>query len=476
MFPKGNAYVDDTSCMNRMVVVEDLSPGNYTIEFVIPNSDGLFNALTKREVFVSPGKIIKIDQAIKPRYSGIKVVTKVAPEGEIFDIPPTVTLHDQSGQIHAQSTLGKFVNQHLLPGRYTLTFENLPGFQAPSPIELNLGPNEFVGPIEGIYVKGPEDPSERELSEADSPSKTSQETDEIQKTVLVQAGKLILGDPFKDSQQNELPQRIVKISGFYIGTYEVTNAQFAQWLNKAWSEGKIIFHSEPSKRGQITDLEGHLLFKTLESEPHSQIYTHTTSQGPHFLPMFGKHNFPVINVSWYGAQAYCKGYNFRLPTEAEWEKAAGMENTAPGEPLKKFRYGFKSDSIDKTWANYRDTDKRIENYQVLTTRVGFYNGINKLEKSAENPQELTTHLAQSPSGAYDMSGNVWEWVGDWYDDEYYKNMPEDNPQGPAQGVEKVAKGGCYDSLADGVRVAERIGLPPDHTDPYTGFRVAVDIQ
>ena len=289
-------------------------------------------------------------------------------------------------------------------------------------------------------------------------------------------GKLILGDPFQDSLENELPPHIVRINDFYIGTYEVTNAQFAQWLNKAWGEGKITFHTEPEKRGQITDADGHLLLKTLEADPYSQIYVHTTSQGPHFLPMLGKHNFPVINVTWYGAQAYCKSYQFRLPTEAEWEKAAGMANTAPGEPLKKFRYGFSQNSIDKTWANYSETTQGTEQFQVLTSRVGFYNGSNKLEKAPGETLEQATHMAQSPSGAFDMSGNVWEWVSDWYDDQYYKHMPEDNPQGPAIGVEKVAKGGCYDSFAEGVRVAERIGLPPDHLDPYTGFRVALDAQ
>ena len=71
-----------------------------------------------------------------------------------------------------------------------------------------------------------------------------------------------------------------------------------------------------------------------------------------------------------------------------------------------------------------------------------------------------------------MSGNVWEWVADWFTDNYVEALDSVNPKGPQSGTNKVVKGGCYDSLADGVRVTERLGLKPDHTDAFTGFRVA----
>jgi formylglycine-generating enzyme required for sulfatase activity len=295
--------------------------------------------------------------------------------------------------------------------------------------------------------------------------------DEIQKTVLVYPGKVILGDLLNDSGINELPKRTVTVNGFYLGAYQVTNAQYALWLNKAWKEGEIMFYKDPKRRGLIADKEGRLLCKILEADPNSQIDTQSISGNPHFLSMPDKQDYPVINVTWYGAQAYCRTYKLRLPTEAEWEKAAGMENIVNPEKLIKYRYGFSRNTIDKTWANYKYRPLAPESRQVVTTKVGFYNGINKLTNAGKDQQELT-HRAVSPSGAYDMSGNVWEWVSDWYSDEYYKNMPDDNPQGPSKGIEKVAKGGCYDSLADGVRVAERMGLPPEHADIYTGFRVA----
>jgi len=88
--------------------------------------------------------------------------------------------------------------------------------------------------------------------------------------------------------------------------------------------------------------------------------------------------------------------------------------------------------------------------QVLTTPVGFYNGINKLPLSAQDKSQQVTHDAKSHIGAYDMSGNVWEWVAD----------------GSENRSMKYTKGGCYDSLVDGVRVSERVPIPPDYTDIY----------
>ena len=292
--------------------------------------------------------------------------------------------------------------------------------------------------------------------------------------ISIPAGKSIIGDPFGDGNIDEKPPQTVELSAFSIGKYEVTNAEFANWLNEALTQAKIQYVSEANNTGYVVDLQGNLLTKTAEAEPLSQIIVRRETLGNvAFAPLPGKENHPVIFVSWHGAQAFCADRGGRLPTEAEWEKAAGMSIPAyTSQPLKKFKYGFGRDTVDNTWANYKDNADRIQQIQVLTTPVGFYNGKNWLPATEVNPQRVKTHNALSPAGAYDMSGNVYEWVADWYDPDYLKHMEPNNPHGPSKGTEKVAKGGCYDSLAESIRVSQRLPLPPEHTDAYTGFRMA----
>ena len=354
IYPKGMAFVDDVTCRCRRVLVENLTPGIYTLEFSIPNTDGLFEPVPSRNVTILAGKVAKVDQQIKIR---------------------------------------------------------------PEKIDEELAAL---------------------LSVAEGPS--------------------IIGDPFNEGKVNELPPQTIHLPAYAIGKFEVTNSQFAQWLNKSYAKGDLVYD-----KGLIYNGKGQLLAKTQEATSWSQIHTEIFNGNLHFLALADKQNYPAINITWYGAAAYCQDNAFRLPTEAEWEKAAGMALTPLGQPLKKFRFAFSQDIIDPSWANYKSNDSRITHFEVLSRRVGFYNGSTTF---SENGREISTHLAVSPVGAFDMSGNVWEWTADWFSGTY------ESPSGPATGTNKVAKGGCYDSLADGVRVAERMPLPPEYCDPYTGFRVA----
>ena len=200
----------------------------------------------------------------------------------------------------------------------------------------------------------------------------------------------------------------------------------------------------------------------MEGDPLAQIISQKISSSDfHFIPLPGKENYPVIQVSWYGATMYCQDHGYRLPTENEWEKAAGMvlitENGSLNETLKRYKYGFSRDTIDRSWANYKDLILNPrDSKHVYTTPVGFYNGRNKLPLIIQDRTAAITHDAKSPIGAYDMSGNVWEWTATTDEKDSTK---------------KIAKGGCYDSLAEGVRVSERMMLPSDYADIYTGFRV-----
>lgn len=359
-----------------------------------------------------------------PKTSGILVVTNLTNS--------TFTIEEvkESGA----NLIGKYKGKsNFIPlpnaGTFKISFDLIPNFQVPAPVTIDHKANERTT-VEALYQQGDS------LAE-------------------VPAGDAIVGDPFNDNQQNERPAKVVSIPRFAIGVYEVTNQQFAEWLNSAIKAGTIQKHK--MLEGHFVNSEGFLICRTLEGDPLAQILT----QGDHdtlmFSPIAGRENYPVIQVSWYGAHAYCQDHHYRLPSESEWEKAAGtkMQNGV----LKRFKYGFSSDVVDRKWANYKDPLLDINAKQVRTTPVGFYNGINTLPLTLSDQSQLRTNNAVSPVGAYDMSGNVWEWVDSW--DELDPNQKN-----------KIAKGGCYDSLAEGIRVSERLPAPPDYADVFTGFRVA----
>ena len=147
---------------------------------------------------------------------------------------------------------------------------------------------------------------------------------------------------------------------------------------------------------------------------------------------------PVENVSWHDAVAYCEKVGKRLPTEAEWEYACRAGSTG------KYYWG---DAMDGSYAWYSD------NSGGKTHPVG---------------QKLP-----NAGGLYDMSGNVWEWCSDWYDENYYSSSPAQNPLGASGGSSRVLRGGSWDDFIDFYRSAGRNYYGPDYRDGYGGFRVVL---
>jgi formylglycine-generating enzyme required for sulfatase activity len=168
-------------------------------------------------------------------------------------------------------------------------------------------------------------------------------------------------------------------------------------------------------------------------------------QGP-TSSIVGLDAHPAVAVSWNDALTYCQWAGRRLPTEAEWEKAARWTDGRA--------YPWGNGRLDKTKASYNwDGKRRWEGYRTLSLAGSYEAG-------------------KSPYGIYDMAGNAWEWVNDWYDHDYYKKSPMKNPQGPATGKSKVVRGGNWLYIQEFLRSSFRFNADPSGRQFGYGFRCA----
>lgn len=198
-----------------------------------------------------------------------------------------------------------------------------------------------------------------------------------------------------EDYDNEKPIHRVNLSPFYIGKYQVTQAQW-----------HAVMKNNPSHH------KGDIL--------------------------------PVEHVSWEDASRFCQkltektGREYRLPTEAEWEYACRASSTA------KYCFG--------------DNNKLLQKYCWY-------------RKNAEDKTHPVGEKLPNDWGLHDMHGNVWEWCQDWYDEDYYGESPEENPQGPLSGTHRVLRGGSFNHDKDQCGSANRGSYTPNTTYRYLGFRV-----
>lgn len=224
-----------------------------------------------------------------------------------------------------------------------------------------------------------------------------------------------------EGTSDEQPVHSVYLDAYWIDRTEVTNAMYAAFLNEQGnqSEGEEIWPDD--------DDEDILIIM----------------EGGSWQPLSGYEDHPVIMVSWYGAQAYCEWAGRRMPSEAEWEKAArGTDGRM---------YPWGNESPSGNMANYLGGDD-----------------------GNDSPASVGSYLeGVSPYGALDMAGNVAEWVNDWYVEDYYSISPKNNPAGPSSGEGRVIRGGSWAMHEDFLYSAYRSDTNPDSTSSDYGFRCAV---
>ena len=224
-------------------------------------------------------------------------------------------------------------------------------------------------------------------------------------SIVIPEGEFLMGAGGADALEDEKPQHPVWLERFEIDLHEVTTAQYAEFLAREQRAAPWQW--------DLVDLTQH-------------------------------HDRPVIGVSWFDADAYCRWREQRLPTEAEWEKAAR------GSDARSYPWG--NQVPDSGRANF-GLGARFSYSQVLTPVRSYDQG-------------------RSPYGLYQMAGNVGEWVADWYAANYYELSPARNPSGPAEGSFRVVRGGSWSDLPKYLLTYGRLRLTPETRNSYTGFRCA----
>ncbi len=237
---------------------------------------------------------------------------------------------------------------------------------------------------------------------------------EFESMIEVSEGTFTMGN--EDGHWTEQPERQIRLSRYFIDKYEVTFAQYYAFVN-------ATEHRRPRLAGYLG----------VDSKD---------------LPRLMNFFSPVVGVSWEDAAAYCRWKGKRLPTEAEWERAA------KGTGRQKWPWG------DEARAEYANLKGEVDGAQY-TSPVGAF------------PKD------RSPEGLHDLAGNVMEWIADWYQEGYYRVMPALDPIGPKRGEQtahfgeqRVIRGGSWNDSLTRAQTSVRFKMDPFYRDVTIGFRCA----
>ncbi len=254
-------------------------------------------------------------------------------------------------------------------------------------------------------------------------------------TSAIPAGTFTMGSPGSEvNRYSDEAQYQVTLSAFRMSKYEITNTQYAAFLNakSIGSNGLYAAGAYPTQA---------LIYASSDSYDFGLHYS-----GSQWVPATGYENAPVINVTWYGATEYATYIGGTLPTEAQWEYACRAGTTTP------FNTGAFLTNLQANynWAYpYNGGTNTVTTYPGKTQTVGTY--------------------AANAYGLYDMHGNVWEWCSDWYGT--YPTAAQTNPTGATTGSYRVIRGGSWDSDARYCRSAFRNSSDPSDSYSFIGFRV-----
>ncbi|HTW91743.1 MAG TPA: SUMF1/EgtB/PvdO family nonheme iron enzyme [bacterium] len=267
---------------------------------------------------------------------------------------------------------------------------------------------------------------------------------------LIKSGDFVMGDHYgyvdTAHPSDEVPLHTVHIDSFYIGTYITTNQEYCDYLNSAYGQGLI--HVNNNIVYPVGDT--HMLYLTHQDS----VYYSIGWNGSTFSVVDFRAKHPVVGVLWLGTAAYCnwlsqqEGFSqcydlstgkcdftrngFRLPTEAEWEYAGRGGQYNPY-----YIYPWGNDTTNPAIANWPSSGDPYETGPYpYTTPVGFYDGSLRRKSDYNWPGSDTTYQTANGGnayGLYDMAGNVWEFINDWYNKDYYSVSPYSNPPGPDTG-------------------------------------------
>jgi formylglycine-generating enzyme len=302
--------------------------------------------------------------------------------------------------------------------------------------------------------------------------------------VLIPAGEFVMGSDDPAAPRNERPAFRVKLDAFWMDDHEVTNAEFRRFVEATgylttaekppdWEEMKKQLPAGTPKPPAENFVPGSMVFVP----PPGPVPVNNAAQWWHWVPgaswrhpegpesnLDGRHDHPVVHVSWDDAVAYCNWAGKRLPTEAEWEFAArGMLAD------KKYVWGDDPPADDSKLANIWQGDFPYRNLKL--------DGYDRTAPVRSYPP--------NGYGLYDMAGNVWEWCSDWYHVEAYARVAGTglvvNPPGPREFLDprepsvpkRVIRGGsflCHVSYCEGYRPGARRGIAQDTGMSHIGFR------